>query len=39
MWYIIVFVVGALAGFITGGLVYRNNKDKADDIVDIFDKE
>lgn len=38
MTYFIVFLVGALAGFITGALVYRKNKDVADKVIDVVKK-
>ena len=39
MSYVIVFLVGALAGFITGALVYRKNKDIADKVIDVVKKD
>ena len=35
---VIGILIGALVGFILGALVYRNNKDKVEDVVDAVKK-
>lgn len=31
-------IIGAVIGFVVGALVYRNNKEKADKIIDKIEK-